>query len=74
MKVRAYVHVRSSDGGRTALLAPGDEVPDWASVTNPDVLVEEPEPAPAPAPAPDPEPDEKPKPRRRASTKKAASE
>lgn len=58
MKVKAYVFVRG-ERGRSALLAPGDTVPDWASVTNPDVIdgdtadetpEEDPEPAPAPAP------------------------
>ncbi len=37
MKVTAYVFVRG-ERGLSARLAPGDNVPDWATVTNPAVL------------------------------------
>ncbi|WP_394620944.1 hypothetical protein JNUCC0626_18175 [Lentzea sp. JNUCC 0626] len=38
MKVRTYVHVRSVDGTHSAVLRPGDTVPDWAEVSNKDAL------------------------------------
>lgn len=47
MRVSAYVYLLDETGSVVAL-RPGDEVPSWASVTNPDVLDED---APAPAPA-----------------------
>lgn len=34
MKVNSYVHVTSEDGKESAVLAPGDTVPSWATVTN----------------------------------------
>jgi pyruvate dehydrogenase E2 component (dihydrolipoamide acetyltransferase) len=52
MRVRTTVHVRSEDGAKTAVLKPGDVVPDWAEVANRDALLDAPEadePAPAPA-------------------------
>lgn len=42
MKVRAYVHVRSADGRESAVLKPGDTVPEWAEVTNPAALEDSP--------------------------------
>ncbi len=48
-RVTSRVHVRGKNG-EYAVLAPGDTVPEWATVTNPDVLEAEPTPAPAPAP------------------------
>ncbi|MDT8915754.1 hypothetical protein [Amycolatopsis sp. PS_44_ISF1] len=51
MRVRTTVHVRSEDGAKTAVLEPGDRVPDWAEVTNGLALLDEPavtEPAPTP--------------------------
>lgn len=39
--VCAYVHVQSEDGVKTAVLAPGDTVPEWAEVTNPAALTDE---------------------------------
>jgi hypothetical protein len=52
MRVRTTVHVRSEDGAKTAVLKPGDPVPDWAEVTNGAALLDAPEvdePAAAPA-------------------------
>lgn len=65
-KVKAYVYVVV--GGTTQLLEPGDIVPDGVTVTNPDVLADEPAPAakPEPTPAPAPTPAKKP------TTRKAA--
>lgn len=58
MKVSSNVYVVAADGAHYAWLRPGDTVPDWADVSNPDVLVAEDEPdkpaesyPPAPAPA-----------------------
>ncbi len=45
-RVKARVYVQGP-GGKSAFLVPGDTVPDWASVTNPAALEEEPTPAPA---------------------------
>lgn len=42
MKVRAHVYVQSEDLAKSAWLQPGDTVPEWATVTNPDALVDEP--------------------------------
>ena len=70
MKVTAYVHVRG-EGGKSAILAPGDAVPAWATVTNPDVLDGQPEETAEEAPEPTPEP--APAPRKRTSRKAATS-
>ncbi|MBP2323360.1 hypothetical protein JOF56_003745 [Kibdelosporangium banguiense] len=43
MEVRTYVHVRSHDGAKSAVLKPGDTVPDWAEVTNRAALLDAPE-------------------------------
>ena len=51
MRVRTTVHVRSEDGAKTAVLKPGDPVPDWAEVTNGAALLDAPEAKPAAAPA-----------------------
>ncbi len=48
MKVTANVYVICN--GATVFLRAGATVPEWATVTNPDVLEAEPTPAPAPAP------------------------
>jgi len=58
MRVRTRVHVRG-DAGHEAWLSPGDTVPEWATVTNPRVLADEPE---ALAPADPPAADETPAP------------
>jgi len=60
MKVNAYVHVRG-EHGENAVLAPGDTVPAWATVTNEAVLEADakilpaPEKEPEKAPAKEPE-------------------
>lgn len=73
-QVCVYVHVHDADGRRHAALKPGDELPEWAVVSNPAVLGEDVE-AAAPAPASaDDEQAEKPKPRATRRRKPAASE
>lgn len=37
-KVKAYVHVLTTDGSGYLVLAPGDTVPDGVTVTNPAAL------------------------------------
>lgn len=69
MKVKAYVHVHDADGRRHAFLAPGEELPEWADVTNPAVLGEADEAASAPV-----EEHEEPKHRAPRRRKPAASE
>lgn len=53
MKVTAYVYVRG-EHGESALLVPGDRVPDWATVTNEAVLEADAKILPAPAPEKEP--------------------
>jgi hypothetical protein len=81
MRVTAYVFVRG-EKGQMARLAPGDTVPDWATVTNPDVLdgdapapkaEEKPEETPEEAPEPETTPEPTPAPRKRTSRKAADS-
>jgi hypothetical protein len=62
-KVKARVYVRAEDGSYV-VLKPGDTVPDWADVTNPDVLEDD-----APAPVEDTEP--APAPKKRTTARKA---
>jgi len=71
MKVTAYVHVRG-EHGENAVLSPGDTVPEWATVTNADVLEADAKILPAPAKEPEKEPVKapaKPAPRKAAAPK-----
>lgn len=65
--VKRRVYVQSANG-ESAWLRPGDTVPNWATVTNPRVLAEEPVTEQAPTKAPEPaaeKPADEPKPARK---------
>lgn len=72
-RVNTRVFVRGEEG-REAILNPGDTVPDWAEVTNPDVILDEAaETEEAPEAPEDTAPAEQPTPAKRAPRRKATA-